>query len=75
MYKELPFRDAGRRPSKLHIDGSVAYADLEIAGKRVTIRSSMLAAERPVFRISDGRIAASNGLADNVLRGYVASSD
>ena len=75
MYKELPFRDAGRRPPKLHIDGSVAYADLEIAGKRVTIRSSMLAAERPVFRISDGRIAASNGLADNVLRGYGVASD
>jgi len=56
------------------MDGTVAYADLEISGKRVAIRSSMLAVERPVFRIADGRITAANALADDVLRGVTAAS-
>ena len=74
MHEKYPFRNVGRRPPKLHMDGTVAYADLEIGGKRVAIRSSMLAAERPVFRIADGRIAASNALADEVLDSYGVAS-
>ena len=75
MHEKLPFRDIGRRPPKLHMDGTVAYANLEIAGQRVAIRSSMLAAERPVFRIVNGCIAASNALADEVLRRAALASD